>query len=113
MRNNCGHAWKPIDGWDGRYRCYWCKAIAYKNLVNGGARGNPCALSVYVCAYADCHEPAIQKRPKQRCSEHLDTSRRGRKTEALSRTATVLPSTPASPDPDSAPPAESSAPPSP
>lgn len=84
MRNNCGHAWEPIPNWNGRYCCTWCRALAYKNLINGGARGRPSALSVYICARSNCHEPAIQTKP-QRCLEHLDTSRRDRKSVASSR----------------------------
>lgn len=68
--SNCAHSWFPISGWNARYRCQWCKAIAYRNLVNGGARGVPARMTVYVCK--KCKEPAVQggKLP-QLCAEHL------------------------------------------
>lgn len=67
--SSCAHAWEPIPRWNARYRCKWCRALAYRNNVNGGVRGNPDQMSVYICT--KCQEPAVQagKLP-QRCAAH-------------------------------------------
>lgn len=69
--SSCGHNWQPIQSWYGRYRCSWCKALGYRQIVNGGARGNPMHIVVYVCSRSGCHEPAISAgKDRQLCAEH-------------------------------------------
>jgi len=69
--SSCGHCWDPVPTWGARYRCRWCKALAYKNFVNGGAKGKPDHLNVYICQHQGCQEPAITAgRFLQRCAVH-------------------------------------------
>lgn len=68
----CGHDWYPVPGWNGRYRCKWCKGLGYKHVVTGGMRGPLSRLDVYVCRYPGCSEPAVVGPKKgQRCREHV------------------------------------------
>ncbi len=69
--STCGHHWEPVLGWNGRYRCRWCGALAYRQLINGGIRGVPHHIVVYVCRRAGCKEPAVVgPRKGQRCRDH-------------------------------------------
>lgn len=70
--SSCGHEWEPISTWFGRYRCAWCGALGYRQIVNGGVKGNPLHIVVYACSRSGCHEPAIQAgKKRQLCRSHL------------------------------------------
>jgi len=70
--SSCGHEWHPVPGWNGRYRCRWCKGLAYKHIVTGGMRGNILKTEVYVCRHDGCGEPAVVgPRKGQLCAAHV------------------------------------------
>jgi len=92
--SDCAHSWEPILTWHARYRCCWCYAVAYKNLVNGGAKGLPFRMTVYICDRDGCSEPAIRvERRLKRCLGHRDKSTSGQKTAPSSQIEISLPST--------------------
>jgi hypothetical protein len=70
MEPDCAHSWKPVPGWYGRYRCEWCRALAYRNLVNLGARGKQHQMRLYICERKDCERPAVSHREVQLCRDH-------------------------------------------
>jgi hypothetical protein len=70
--SDCGHKWEPCPGWNGRYRCEQCRCLAYKNLVNGGAKGVQHEMTVYICTRKDCQEPAVTHRKSQLCRHHAE-----------------------------------------
>lgn len=72
------HAWQPLSGWSGRYRCPECHAIGYRGIVNLGANtealahGNTAygsAIVPYRCTWKGCTRAAVARKP-QRCAEH-------------------------------------------
>jgi hypothetical protein len=70
--SNCGHSWEPVFGWNGRYRCKWCGALGYRQIINGGARGVPWHIVIYVCRHEGCKEPAVVGPKKgQLCVTHV------------------------------------------
>ena len=69
---DCAHSWKPIPNWNARYRCEWCMALAYKHIVNGGMRGKPSKMVVYLCTKKGCKEPAVTHHDNQLCQAHCD-----------------------------------------
>ncbi len=69
--STCGHEWQAVPGWNGRYRCRWCKGLAYRQLINGGVRGNPMQIVIYVCRHDGCQEAAVVGPKKgQMCKDH-------------------------------------------
>lgn len=64
------HGWTPINGWTGRYRCDYCRAIGHKSkLIVHPALKFSDSIWPYVCQRKDCHEHAVSRKP-QRCETH-------------------------------------------
>jgi hypothetical protein len=73
---SCGHSWKPIPTWGGRYRCEWCGALAFRKLVDRvhpGKNSLNDRLQVYRCR--KCDEPAVvyDKLDGGRCRVHAES----------------------------------------
>jgi hypothetical protein len=88
-RAECAHEFVPIPGWRGRYRCKWCKALAYRKFVIGDqldhagptrrdfkhwmVRRSP-RMILYRCARKGCNNPAVtydRFKRGQLCFKHL------------------------------------------
>jgi hypothetical protein len=68
------HDWRPLIGWQGRYRCESCAALGYRGLINLGASamehpGYDSMIITYKCQKKGCRRAAIGRKP-QRCAEH-------------------------------------------
>ena len=89
-RAECAHEFVPIPGWRGRYRCKWCKALAYRKFVIGDQldhagptrrdlkANHPMYRSprmiLYRCARKGCNNPAVtydRFKRGQLCFKHL------------------------------------------
>jgi hypothetical protein len=71
------HAWTPLAGWTGRYRCDGCGAIGYRATMANLAAGRRDAIYPYLCAKriagSKCGRIAVQvrrDRAQDRCAEH-------------------------------------------
>lgn len=81
----CEHAWEPLRGWNGRYRCARCGVLAYRKIVLGCntgrdslfkephiVRGAVEQMVVYLCQRKGCRKGAVTRRggASQFCAEH-------------------------------------------
>lgn len=71
MRNTlCGHEWEPIFNWHARYKCKFCGAIGYRNIIT--PNGNPNQIVAYACCKKDCKDLAVvTKNKKKYCRKHI------------------------------------------
>jgi hypothetical protein len=72
---HCGHNWKPIHSWSGRYRCKWCEAIGYRKVVQpkyvSWRKSTGHHIVTYICKVSGCDSPAqIKYKQRQVCFEH-------------------------------------------
>jgi hypothetical protein len=73
----CGHDWKPIEGWVGRYRCSWCNIIGYRKIiiprsVLRDSKDDPGGIIPYKCGHPKCKHYAHRsiRRGEFRCLSH-------------------------------------------
>jgi RNase P subunit RPR2 len=69
----CGHEFEPIQGWTGRYRCKWCKALAYRRTVlpKGIREKRSSQIVVYTCSVCGADATYYNRKSKSSfCKEH-------------------------------------------